>query len=84
MYDAMGVARMVVWLTDEEHGDLLTNLKLQKLLYYLQGFWLAAYGAPLFEARGCPEKALRSRGRRCGGTSKRSLWISVGPLSGAA
>lgn len=50
-YKAMDVARMVIALTDEEHGDLITNLKLQKLLFYLQGFWLAEYGEPLFAER---------------------------------
>ena len=31
-------------------GDLLTNMKLQKLLYYEQGFHLAYFNAPLFDA----------------------------------
>lgn len=51
MYKTIDVARMVIWLTNEEHGDLITNLKLQKLMYYLQGFWLAAFDTPLFNAR---------------------------------
>jgi uncharacterized phage-associated protein len=34
-----------------EHGDLITNLRLQKLLYYCQGFYLAEHGEPLFEDR---------------------------------
>lgn len=29
-------------------ADLISNLKLQKLLYYAQGIHLALYGAPLF------------------------------------
>ena len=33
---------------DDDSGDLLTNLKLQKLLYYAQGCHLAVYGKPLF------------------------------------
>ncbi len=32
-----------------EYGDLLSNLKLQKLLYYAQGWHLALYGEPLFD-----------------------------------
>lgn len=32
-----------------EYGDLITNLKLQKLLYYTQGWYLAFYDEPLFE-----------------------------------
>jgi len=31
-----------------EHGDLLTNLKLQKLVYYAQAWHLALYDKPLF------------------------------------
>lgn len=33
----------------EEGGELISNLKLQKLLYYAQGCCLALTGAPLFE-----------------------------------
>lgn len=32
-----------------EHGDYLTNLKLQKLLYYSQAWHLAIFDAPLFD-----------------------------------
>jgi uncharacterized phage-associated protein len=31
-----------------EEGDLMTNLKLQKLVYYAQGFYLAMTSNPLF------------------------------------
>lgn len=48
-YDAVYIARKVVNMTNTEQGDSITNLKLQKLLYYLQGFWLAYYGVPLFD-----------------------------------
>lgn len=34
---------------DEESGDNVSNLKLQKLLYYAQGFHLALYEKPLFD-----------------------------------
>lgn len=30
-------------------ADFISNLKLQKLLYYAQGMYLALYGEPLFE-----------------------------------
>ena len=30
-------------------GELMTNLKLQKMLYYQQGFHLAYFGTPLFD-----------------------------------
>lgn len=33
---------------DAEFGDNITNLKLQKLVYYAQGFHLAWHGTPLF------------------------------------
>ena len=47
-YDALYIAKKVVNSTNAEQGDSITNLKLQKLLYYLQGFWLAVFDAPLF------------------------------------
>ena len=34
---------------NEEVGDNLSNLKLQKLVYYAQGFHLALYNVPLFD-----------------------------------
>jgi uncharacterized phage-associated protein len=43
------VAKYFLTLGDEEAGDLLSNLKLQKLCYYAQGFHLALFGKPLFE-----------------------------------
>ena len=33
---------------DDESGDLISNLKLQKLVYYAQGLHLALYDKPLF------------------------------------
>lgn len=35
--------------SDEDSGDVITNLKAQKLLYYAQGVYLAKTGKPLFE-----------------------------------
>lgn len=49
-YNALDIAQKVINRTDTEVGDSITNLKLQKLLYYLQGFWLAVYDQPLFES----------------------------------
>lgn len=46
-YDAMTIARWLVAWADAEDADI-SNLKLQKLLYYAQGHHLAAYGRPLF------------------------------------
>jgi len=43
------VARYFLALSnDEESGELMSNLKLQKLVYYAQGFHLALYDKPLF------------------------------------
>ncbi|WP_300674676.1 type II toxin-antitoxin system antitoxin SocA domain-containing protein [Desulfoluna sp.] len=42
------VADYFLSLTDEEAGDLISNLKLQKLVYYAQGYHLALFDRPLF------------------------------------
>lgn len=46
--DAIKVARYFLSLADEEAGDAISNLKLQKLMYYAQGFNLALFDQPLF------------------------------------
>lgn len=38
-------------LTDPLAGEVITHLKLQKLVYYAQGFHLALFNEPLFEER---------------------------------
>ena len=43
------VAEYFICLTDPELGDLISNLKLQKLVYYAQGFHLAMKGSKLFD-----------------------------------
>jgi uncharacterized phage-associated protein len=48
MMPAHDVAKYFVSLVDEEAGDSISNLKLQKLLYYAQGFHLAMYDEALF------------------------------------
>lgn len=48
MMPAHDVAKYFVSLVDEEAGDSISNLKVQKLLYYAQGFHLAVYDAQLF------------------------------------
>lgn len=48
MFDASEIANYFIWLSHET-GALLTNLKLQKLLYYSQGWYLAFYQKPLFK-----------------------------------
>lgn len=50
MATAQNVAKYILTLSDEDDGDLISNLKLQKLLYYSQGFALAMFNRPLFDA----------------------------------
>ena len=50
-YNVLDIAKKLIKMADDDTangGDNLTNLKLQKLLYYEQGFHLAAFDAPLF------------------------------------
>ncbi len=42
------VSEFFLKLSDPEIGDLLSNLKIQKLVYYAQGFHLALYDQVLF------------------------------------
>lgn len=49
-YSALTVAKWFLWYNDkilEEDADLIPNLKLQKLLYYAQGCYLALKKDPL-------------------------------------
>jgi len=48
MTKAIDVANYILTLEDEDAGDLMSHLKLQKLLYYSQGFTLALLNRPLF------------------------------------
>lgn len=49
MKKAIDVANYFLSMQDEDAGDAISNLKLQKLVYYAQGFSLALYHKPLFE-----------------------------------
>ncbi len=49
MPKAIDLAKAFLKLSDPDSGDVLTNLKLQKLVYYAQGFHLALTGQPLFQ-----------------------------------
>lgn len=44
------VSEYFIWFF-QSHGDLITNLKLQKLLYFAQAWHLALYTKPLFEEK---------------------------------
>ncbi|MDR2369284.1 MAG: DUF4065 domain-containing protein [Mycoplasmataceae bacterium] len=46
---ALDVAKFILSIIDVEQGEVISNLKLQKLLYYSQGFTLALYDKPLFD-----------------------------------
>ncbi|MGO5090662.1 Panacea domain-containing protein [Segatella copri] len=50
-YKALDIAKKLIFKAQNDEpngGERLTNLKLQKLLYYQQGFHLAFFGTPLF------------------------------------
>ena len=51
MLTCKDVAKYFLSLQDEDAGDLISNMKLQKLVYYAQGCHLALYDEPLFEDR---------------------------------
>jgi uncharacterized phage-associated protein len=48
---AFDVAAYFLAKQDPDAGEIISNLKLQKLLYYAQGFHLAMFDAPLFPER---------------------------------
>ena len=48
MPTAKQVSQFFLTLTDPDAGDFISNLKLQKLVYYGQGFHLAMHGEKLF------------------------------------
>jgi uncharacterized phage-associated protein len=48
MKTAEECADVLLVMSVPDYGDVLTNLKLQKLLYYSQGVHLGLHGTPLF------------------------------------
>ena len=51
MFNALQIADRLIRFAEIDTasgGELLSNLKLQKMLYYEQGFHLALFGTPLF------------------------------------
>ena len=52
MADVIDVANYILEISREESGDdeyeLISHMKLQKLVYFCQGYSLALYGRPLF------------------------------------
>lgn len=51
MLSCYDVAQYFLAKADEDAGDVMSNLKLQKLVYYAQGFSLALFDKPLFSER---------------------------------
>lgn len=47
-HHAKDIANYFLSLLDDNAGDVITNLKMQKLVYYAQGFALAILGRPIF------------------------------------
>lgn len=50
-YNVLDIANKLLLKTEEASNgeELMTNMKLQKMLYYQQGFHLAYFGTPLFD-----------------------------------
>lgn len=50
-YNVIDIANKLLLKTEEVSNgeELMTNMKLQKMLYYQQGFHLAYFGTPLFD-----------------------------------
>lgn len=51
MHDAMDVAEYVLNYCDKKLDNPITNLQLQKILYYIQGAYIAEENDPLFDNR---------------------------------
>lgn len=51
-YNVLDISNKILAKGSEESyngGELISNMKLQKLLYYMQGFHLAYFNTPLFD-----------------------------------
>lgn len=48
IHPAQDIANYFLSLVNEDVGEGITNMKMQKLLYYAQGFSLAVFGMPFF------------------------------------
>ena len=49
-YSVLSIAnKLLASATDYDGGELMSNMKLQKMLYYQQGYHLAVFGTPLFD-----------------------------------
>lgn len=50
-YSAFDIANYFLWKAQEDNQELLSNMKLQKLVYYAQGLHLALNDTPLFKEK---------------------------------
>ncbi|WP_149208004.1 Panacea domain-containing protein [Flavobacterium johnsoniae] len=48
-YNVVDIANKIIANINTEAGDLISNLKLQKLLYYMQGYYIAIFNKKLFD-----------------------------------
>jgi len=48
-YTVLDIANKILAKPNLENEELISNMKLQKLLYYMQGFHLAYFDTPLFD-----------------------------------
>ena len=48
MYSALEVSKYVIDRCNK-NGHPMSNLQLQKILYYIQGYYLACFNKPLFK-----------------------------------
>jgi len=49
-YEVLDIAKkLLIRAGGNADGDFMSNMKLQKMLYYQQGFHLAYFGTPLFD-----------------------------------
>lgn len=48
-YPVLEIAKKIIANTDESQGEIISNLKLQKILYYMQGFFIAVFDKKLFD-----------------------------------
>jgi uncharacterized phage-associated protein len=48
-YPIIDIANKIIANTNSNQGETISNLKLQKMLYYLQGFFIAVFDKKLFE-----------------------------------
>lgn len=51
MYTAFDIAKYFLYKSQQDNQELISNMKLQKLLYYAQGLHLVFFNKPLFSQK---------------------------------